>query len=421
MAEGPIAALLILRTRPVSDFSEHPMPGPAVFIILGIVAFVTSFGAHVVAVNLPAYAAGVGAGAAMIGLLIAAYDAAEFIAKPLFGSIADRRGMKQTMLAGIALFTLASLAYLVVDPRLLVLFRFLQGAGAAALSAVSLALVGKYAGERRGRAYGIYNAIKGAGYVAGPLIGGAVVLNSGFSSLFVVTAAIGALAFLLCLPLPKTPAASKTHLDDKDSIGLKGLLAVFRQSSLWPWYLVTLVNMFFVGILFGFLPVRVYALGYGPLVNGAILTAVSASYLLVQPFAGAAADRLDAAVTIRAGLAAAGVGAILIPFLAGWPLAAAAVIAGAGVGTVWTNTDALVSRLSRSDQLGATMGAAGAFKELGDMLGPLAIGVVSQLFGLTVGFVSCGILGLAAVALISAGPPGMPRRDRNGAPPRSPG
>ena len=39
-------------------------PGTLTFVILGFVAFVTSFGAHVVAVNLPAYAAQVGVGVA---------------------------------------------------------------------------------------------------------------------------------------------------------------------------------------------------------------------------------------------------------------------------------------------------------------------------------------------------------------------
>ncbi len=50
--------------------------------ILGFVGFVTSFGAHIVAVNLPLYAKQVGIGLGMIGVLIAAYDAAEVIAKP---------------------------------------------------------------------------------------------------------------------------------------------------------------------------------------------------------------------------------------------------------------------------------------------------------------------------------------------------
>jgi MFS family permease len=75
-------------------------------------------------------------------------------------------------------------------------------------------------------------------------------------------------------------------------------------------------------------------------------------------------------------------------------------LAGAGVGIVWTNTDTWISRLARQGRLGATMGAAGSFKELGDMAGPLAIGLLSQAFGLTAGFIVCGVLGLAALAIV---------------------
>ncbi len=378
-------------------------------IVLGIVAFVTSFGAHVVAVNLPAYAAQVGIGVAMIGLLISAYDAAEVVAKPVFGAIADRRGMKQTMLVGIALFVLASLAYLWIDPQLLLVIRFLQGIGAAALSAVSLAMVGAYVAERRGQAYGIYNAIKGAGYVISPIVGGAIILNSNFAMIFVATAAIGVVAFLLALLLPKPPIDIKPSLkDDDDGIGLRALVSVFRQSSLWPWYLVTVVNMFFVGILFGFLPVRVYALGYSSVMNGILLTTVSASYLLIQPLAGRLADRVSPAITIRIGLLIAGVCIILTPFVTDWLLFMVSILAGIGVGTVWTNTDALISQQAHANRLGATMGVAGTFKEIGDMLGPLLIGLVSQAFGLTIGFVACGVLGLLALALIARRQVAMP-------------
>jgi MFS family permease len=84
-----------------------------------------------------------------------------------------------------------------------------------------------------------------------------------------------------------------------------------------------------------------------------------------------------------------------------WLLFVIAILAGIGVGAVWTNTDALVSEQAQAGQLGATMGVAGTFKEIGDMLGPLLIGFVSQAFGLTVGFVACGVLGLLAVGLIA--------------------
>lgn len=356
------------------------------------------------AVNLPTYAESVGVGVAVIGVLIAAYDFAEILAKPVFGAVADRQGMKRTMLAGIAVFTVASLVYLVVPPQLLILVRFLQGVGAAALSAVSLALVGAYFDTDRGRAYGVYNAIKGAGYVVSPVVGGLIVVRSGFATIFVATALIGVAAFGLSLFLPRPPRETDAFDDDDDEFSLSGFLAVFRDPALRPWYAVTVVNMFFVGILFGFLPVRIHALGIDPLGSGAMLSVAALSYLLVQPAAGALADRGSVATTIRAGLLLAAVSIALAAFLDGAPLVLVLVTAGAGVGTVWTNTDTLISRLARQSQLGATMGAAGSFKELGDMVGPLLIGVLAQLFGLPVAFVACAALGaLSLVALHGRG------------------
>ena len=385
----------------LSPAAPKPRASDWMVLILGFVGFVTSFGAHIVAVNLPIYAEQVGVGVAAIGVLIAAYDFAEIVAKPTFGALADRRGMKQTMLAGIAVFTVASLAYPLIDPHLLLLVRFLQGVGAAALSAVSLALVGAYYPGRRGRAYGLYNAIKGAGYVVSPIVGGVIVWRSHFASIFLAAAVIGGVAFLFSLLLPEPDDLSESVFDDDDKgFSLTVLRAVIRDRALWPWYGVTVVNMFYVGILFGFLPVRVHALGYSPLSAGILLASATASYLLIQPVAGILADRMSAGLTIRGGLALAGISIILIPFVRDAPLVLVVILAGAGIGTVWTNTDALVSSLAQKGQLGATMGMAGSFKEFGDMLGPLLIGILSQVFGLATGFVTCGVLGLASLGLI---------------------
>ena len=46
------------------------------------------------------------------------------------------------------------------------------------------------------------------------------------------------------------------------------------------------------------------------------------------------------------------------------------------------------------------MGAAGSFKEFGDMIGPILIGVLSRAFGPPTGFVVCGAIGLLSVALV---------------------
>lgn len=371
--------------------------------ILGFIGFVTSFGAHIVAINLPIYAKEVGIGLALIGVLIAAYDFAEITSKPIFGALADRQGMKRTMIAGIVVFIIASLLYLVVSPKLLILVRFLQGVGAAALSAVSLALVAEYFKENRGRAYGIYNAVKGAGYVLSPIVGGYIVFKSNFSSIFIATAAVGILALTLTWFLPKTENDKKIEIKDDDDFSVKGFLAAFHDRALLPWYLVIVINMFFVGILFGFLPVRIANLGYTPFQAGAIMSLVALSYLAVQPIAGIIADRKNSLVTIKIGLLLSTASVILIPFSSGILLVLISILAGFGIGIVWTNTDTLVSSLAEKGELGQTMGIAGSFKEFGDMIGPLLIGVLSQIFGLTAGFVGCGILGLAAIYLVNRG------------------
>lgn len=371
--------------------------------VLGFVAFVTSFGAHVVAVNLPIYAKQVGAGLAMIGLLIAIYDFAEIIAKPVFGFIADRTGLKSTMFVGLAVFSLASLGFFAVDPRLLLVVRLLQGVGAAALSIVSAALVAAYFPASRGQAFGVYDAIKGAGYVLSPVVGGAIVWASNFRMIFLACFGIGAIGLLLSLTLPKVPA-SATFEDDDDDFSIAQFAAVFRNRTLLPWYLIIVVNMFLVGILFGFLPVYVNTLGYDQLRNGLIIGASTLSYLLVQPVAGRLADRLNPIAVIFTGLVLSAAGVVLIPFTRGPLLIAVAVLGGLGVGTVWTNTDAMVSRLADQSRIAATLGAAGSFKELGDMLGPLLIGALAQTLGLRIAFVICGVLGFLSIALLrSAG------------------
>ena len=368
-------------------------------VILSLSGFVTSFGAHVVAVNLPDYAEKVGFGALMIGLLIAVYDFAELFAKPAAGFIADRRGMRVTLLAGLIVFVLGSLLYLVVPANLLLIVRFVQGLGAAALSTVSIALVGRFFVEGRGRAFGIYNAVKGAGYVLAPTAGAMLATREGFGSVFVASAALGGLAFVLTFVLPNDRPAPLD--DDDDEPSFKQLIKLFKNPALLPTYAAIVINMFVVGVLFGFMPVYLHEIGYSTGKTGLIVSATTASYLLVQPFAGWFADRVDPALTIIVGLAAAAAATLVIPAVTGWPLVPLAIVAGLGVGTVWTNTDTLVTKIAGDRQLGAAVGAAQSFKEVGDMLGPLAIGALTQAFGVRVGFVVCGGAALATVGLLA--------------------
>ena len=367
--------------------------------ILGFLGFATSFGAHIVAVNLPFYAEKVGIGLTMIGLLIAVYDFAEIIAKPVFGGLADKRGMKKALYLGIIIFTLASLLYPFVPPKFLIVVRFLQGLGGAALSAVSLAMVGTLYKDNKGKAFGIYNAIKGLGYVISPIIGGVIIMKSSFTGIFYACAGIGVIALLLAFTLPADKQKSSSAFDDDDNFSLKSLWAVFKNKTLMPWFLIIVINMFFVGILFGFLPVRIHELGYSPFNTGLLLSATTVAYLLVQPVAGWLADKFNPVLTLRCGMLLSCITIALIPFVAGTFLIIVCIAAGIGIGIVWTNSDTMVSNLSDEKQMGATMGVAGSFKELGDMIGPLLMGAISQALGLQWGFVICAALGGIALLI----------------------
>src|SRR5207244_9786361 len=110
----------------------------------------------------------------------------------------------------------------------------------------------------------------------------------------------------------------------------------------------------------------------------------------------------------QVGLVLAALSIILVPFVRDLALVLVSIAAGIGVGTVWTNTDTLMSKLAEAGKLGATMGVAGSFKELGGMVGPpligllaQAFGLTAQAFGLTAGFVICGVLGLLSLILIA--------------------
>jgi MFS family permease len=372
--------------------------------ILALCGFVTSFGTHIVATNLPAYAQATGVGALMIGLLIGVYDFAELFAKPLAGLIADRRGMKLTLLVGLAIFILGSLLFLLLDARLLLLIRFLQGLGAAALSTVSITLVARYFSRQRGRAFGIYNAVKGLGYVIAPVLGGWVVHRAGFAMIFVLSAAVGGVALLFSLALPGERTADDTIDDDDDELSWRQYLQIFKEPRLLPVYGVIVINMFMVGVLFGFLPVYLYSIGYTPIQSGTLVSIATFSYLLIQPVAGYWADKVEIRLTVLLGLLLAALAMMMIPFSVGIGLLGIVIVAGLGIGAVWTNSDALVSTLAQPEALGATIGAAQSFKELGDMLGPLVVGLLTQLLGVQAGFVICGALALLFLFLLYRSP-----------------
>src|SRR6201999_2655991 len=110
------------------------------------------------------------------------------------GSLADRLGRRRVFVAGLAIFSVASLlCALAPDPTSLNLARGLQGVGGAIMFAVSLALVAQEfpSGPERGMAMGIYGATIGIAVAIGPLLGGLLTDGLGWQSVFLINVPIG--------------------------------------------------------------------------------------------------------------------------------------------------------------------------------------------------------------------------------------
>ncbi len=124
----------------------------------------------------------------------------------VFGSLADRIGRRRVLVAGLIVFAGASLmCALAGDPVVLDIGRGMQGIGAAAMFATSLALLAQEfeQGERRGFAFGVWGAVSGAAIALGPLVGGALVDAIDWEWIFLVNVPIA--AALVGLALTRVP------------------------------------------------------------------------------------------------------------------------------------------------------------------------------------------------------------------------
>jgi EmrB/QacA subfamily drug resistance transporter len=118
----------------------------------------------------------------------------------LGGRAADLLGRRRAFIAGLVLFTLASLACgLAQTDTFLIVARAIQGVGAAVISpaALSILMTTFAEGAERNKALGIWGAIAGIGGAAGVLLGGILTDTLGWEWIFLVNVPVGALVIAL--------------------------------------------------------------------------------------------------------------------------------------------------------------------------------------------------------------------------------
>ena len=360
--------------------------------------FTTAFGAHAVAANLGGFSDDAVTSLLMLGGLLALYDGAEVLLKPVFGTLADRVGARPVLLGGLVGFALASAVYVLADsPGWLWAARLGQGAAASAFSPAASALVARLnPAAKHGKAFGSYGFYRSIGYTLGPLLGGVLVWAGGLRLLFVVLTALGlAVAGWAFVAVPVTPPLPKTRQTVLD-LARRIADPVFLGPTA---ALAAATAALSVGV--GFLPVLGRAAGLGTIATGAAVSVLALCGAVVQPRAGRALDdgRLSTRTGLTAGLAATAGGllAATLPGLVG-VLAGAALI-GVGTGLITPLGFAALAASTPAERLGQTMGTAELGRELGDAGGPLLVAAVATYASLGLGFVVLAVLLVAGMTL----------------------
>lgn len=362
--------------------------------------FTTAFGAHSIAAGLGAESGGIGLGLLTFGVLLALYDVAEVVLKPLFGSLSDRIGAKPVIVAGLVGFALASLLGTTsATPLMLGLARLGQGAAASAFSPASSAAVARLAGPAAaGRYFGRYGSWKGMGYVLGPLIGAGLIWAGGFPALFWSMAVISAVAAVwVWIAMPWLPVLPRPRYT---------VAELLRQSTRRSFLVPTLALAGATGALgaaVGFLPLLGSGLHLNLFASMAVVALLALSSTLTQPLAGRMRDRgrLSAPRGMGLGLAmiAAGLGLLaVLPLPA--TLYVSAVVVGFGIGITTPLGFAHLASTTPAERMGRTMGAAEIGREVGDAGGPLIVGAVATAASLAAGLGMLALL-IAVAAVLS--------------------
>ena len=117
------------------------------------------------------------------------------------GAVADRFGRRRVYVIGLVVFAASSLACgLAPNVGVLIAARGVQGLGAAAMFATTMALISSsYSGRDRGIAFGTWGAVNGAAAAAGPVIGGLLTAHFGWRWIFLVNLPVSVVAVVMTL------------------------------------------------------------------------------------------------------------------------------------------------------------------------------------------------------------------------------
>ena len=340
-------------------------------------------------------------------------------------ALGDRYGRRNFYALGLGLFAAASAACaLAPGAEWLIAARALQGAGAALLMPLGLALLSAaFPPERRGAAIGIFSAITGISVASGPLIGGAVVQGISWQWIFWINVPIALIAVPLVLTRMKESFGPDAGLDIPGLALVTGaalgivwglvrgnaagwgsaevvasiaagllLLGAFvawearARAPMLPLSLFrsrgfsagnTAIFFTFAALfssVFFYAQLLQFGLGYGPLDAGLRLIPWTATFITIAPLAGALADRIGERPLMVAGLCLQATGMawlalIADPSMAYSELLGPFIVGGVGVSMAIPAAQNSVVGSAATEMIGKTAGANSMMRELGGVFG----------------------------------------------------
>jgi EmrB/QacA subfamily drug resistance transporter len=214
--------LIADRDFPVAEPAERTPSIRWALASLALSMLLSSLSTSVANVALPTLAQVFNASFQHVQWVVLAYLLAITILVVSAGRLSDIAGRRRVLLAGIALFTLASVACSVAPTLwLLIAARAAQGIGAAIMMALAMAFVGDTVPKAKtGSAMGLLAAMSATGTALGPSLGGVLIAGPGWRTIFLVNVPLGVLAAVLAYrSLPADRSATRTNWGQFDAVG----------------------------------------------------------------------------------------------------------------------------------------------------------------------------------------------------------
>ncbi|OGL29511.1 MAG: hypothetical protein A3G44_07895 [Candidatus Rokubacteria bacterium RIFCSPLOWO2_12_FULL_73_47] len=347
--------------------------GGRVFLVLCASSLLFYLSFQLLLAVVPLHTVRLGGRAVHVGLVTGLFAGTAMLLRPVAGVLTDALGRRPLILAGAAIFGLASLGYTAVGSvAALLALRVFHGAGMGlGPTAATVVVADVSPPERRGEAMGVYSLTITTGSAIGPWLGVELYRRLGPEATFLASAAIAAGAVALAWALPETRPAPR-----RAGAWRAGL---FSRAALYPAALVLGLYLGF-GALVSFLPL--YAERHGLGNPGLLFTVFALAGLAVRWLAGRLADRLGRRAVVAPALVLAGLGlAVLAQARSAGGLVVAGAIYGLGFGAAQPALMAMTADRVPPEERGRAMGTLYTAWELGIMTGAVGLGLLVGLVG----------------------------------------